>query len=131
MSRYKLDQLMNNAFQEQLKVLDVYAWYFSSPLALNNKNMKMTNIRQLVSRKLNKMGLTLDEIAYILSMKNHTSIIHLLNNRKEYDLSEEEANLQEIITTQIYPVLSSDKKKYVWVKQYKFEDDGSERVEKE
>jgi hypothetical protein len=131
MSRYKLEQLMNNAFQEQLKVLDVYAWYFSSPLALNNKNMKMTNIRQLVSRKLNKMGLTLDEIAYILSMKNHTSIIHLLNNRKEYDLSEEEANLQEIITTQIYPVLSSDKKKYVWVKQYKFEDDGSERVEKE
>jgi len=122
---------MDNAFQEQLKILDVYAWYFSSPLALNNKNMKMTNIRQLVSRKLNKMGLTLDEIAYILSMKNHTSIIHLLNNRKEYDLSEEEANLQEIITTQIYPVLSSDKKKYVWVKQYKFEDDGSERVEKE
>jgi len=98
---------------------------------MNNKNMKMTNVRQLVSRKLNKMGLTLDEIAYILSMKNHTSIIHLLNNRKEYDLSEEEANLQEIITTQIYPVLSSDKKKYVWVKQYKFEDDGSERVEKE
>lgn len=131
MSRYKLRQLMDNAFQEQLKILDVYAWYFSSPLALNNKNMKMTNIRQLVSRKLNKMGLTLDEIAYILSMKNHTSIIHLLNNRKEYDLSEEEANLQEIITTQIYPVLSSDKKKYVWVKQYKFEDDGSERVEKE
>lgn len=131
MSRYKLNQLMNNAFQEQLKVLDVYAWYFSSPLAVNNKNMKMTNVRQLVSRKLNKMGLTLDEIAYILSMKNHTSIIHLLNNRKEYDLSEEEANLQEIITTQIYPVLSSDKKKYVWVKQYKFEDDGSERVEKE
>ena len=131
MSRYKLRQLMDNAFQEQLKILDVYAWYFSSPLALNNKNMKMTNVRQLVSRKLNKMGLTLDEIAYILSMKNHTSIIHLLNNRKEYDLSEEEANLQEIITTQIYPVLSSDKKKYVWVKQYKFEDDGSERVEKE
>ena len=131
MSRYKLEQLMNNAFQEQLKILDVYAWYFSSPLAVNNKNMKMTNIRQLVSRKLNKLGLTLDEIAYILSMKNHTSIIHLLNNRKEYDLSEEESNLQEIITTQIYPVLSSDKKKYVWVKQYKFEDDGSERVEKE
>jgi len=131
MSRYKLQQLMDEAYQEQLKILDKYRFYFSSPLAMNNKNMKMTNVRQLVSRKLNKMGLTLDEIAYILSMKNHTSIIHLLNNRKEYDLSEEEANLQEIITTQIYPVLSSDKKKYVWVKQYKFEDDGSERVEKE
>ncbi len=131
MSRYKLEQLMNNAFQEQLKILDVYALYFSSPLAVNNKNMKMTNIRQLVSRKLNKLGLTLDEIAYILSMKNHTSIIHLLNNRKEYDLTEEEANLQNIITNQIYPVLSSDKKKYVWVKQYKFEEDGNARAEEE
>lgn len=131
MSRYKLEQLMNNAFQEQLKILDIYALYFSNPLALNNKNMKMTNIRQLVSRKLNKLGLTLDEIAYIMSMKNHTSIIHLLNNRKEYDLSEEEANLQNIITNQIYPVLSSDKKNYVWVKQYKFEEDGNARAEKE
>ena len=131
MSRFKLEQIMNDAFQEQLRIIDVYAWYFSHPLALNNKNMKMTNIRQLVSRKLNKLGLTLDEIAYVLSMKNHTSIIHLLNTRKEYDLTEEEANLQNIITNQIYPVVSANGKKYVWVKEYKFEEDGNARAEKE
>ena len=130
MSRYKLQQLMDEAYQEQLKILDKYRFYFSSPLAMNNKNMKMTNVRQIASRKLNKLGLTLDEIAYILCMKNHTSIIHLLNNRKEYDLSQEEANFCEIINTLVYP-LSVNKNDYLWVKQYKFEDDGSERVEKE
>jgi hypothetical protein len=130
MSRYKLQQLMDEAYQEQLKILDKYRFYFSSPLAMNNKNMKMTNVRQIASRKLNKLGLTLDEIAYILCMKNHTSIIHLLNNRKEYDLSQEEANFCEIINTLVYPV-SVNKNDYLWVKQYKFEDDGSERVEKE
>ena len=109
MSRYKLDQLMDLAFQEQLRNIDTYRMYFSSPLAMNNKNMKMTNIRQIASRKLNKLGLTLDEIAYVLCMKNHTSIIHLLHNRKEYDLSEEEANFSDIIYKRIYPVLSSDK----------------------
>jgi len=125
MSRYKLEQLMDLAFQEQLKNIDTYRMYFSSPLAMNNKNMKMTNIRQIASRKLNKLGLTLDEIAYVLCMKNHTSIIHLLHNRKEYDLSEEEANFSDIIYKRIYPVLSSDKKKYIWVEEYNFNQDGN------
>lgn len=125
MSRYKLEQLMDLAFQEQLRNIDTYRMYFSSPLAMNNKNMKMTNIRQIASRKLNKLGLTLDEIAYVLCMKNHTSIIHLLHNRKEYDLSEEEANFSDIIYKRIYPVLSSDKKKYIWVEEYNFNQDGN------
>lgn len=125
MSRYKLEQLMDLAFQEQLRNIDTYRMYFSSPLAMNNKNMKMTNIRQIASRKLNKLGLTLDEIAYVLCMKNHTSIIHLLHNRKEYDLSEEEANFNDIIYKRIYPVLSSDKKKYIWVEEYNFNQDGN------
>jgi len=125
MSRYKLEQLMDLAFQEQLRNIDTYRMYFSSPLAMNNKNMKMTNIRQIATRKLNKLGLTLDEIAYVLCMKNHTSIIHLLHNRKEYDLSEEEANFSDIIYKRIYPVLSSDKKKYIWVEEYNFNQDGN------
>ena len=131
MSRYKLEQLMDDAFQEQLKKIDVYRMYFSSPLAMNHKNMKMTNIRQIASRKLNKLGLTLDEIAYVLCMKNHTSIIHLLNNRKEYDLTEEEANFNDIIYKRIYPVVSADKKKYIWVEQYNFSQDGIGGSEKE
>ena len=130
MSRYKLQQQMDEAYQEQLKILDKYRFYFSSPLAMNNKNMKMTNVRQIASRKLNKLGLTLDEIAYILCMKNHTSIIHLLNNRKEYDLSQEEANFGEIINTLVYPV-SVNKNDYLWVKQFKFEEDGIGRSETE
>lgn len=130
MSRYKLQQLMDEAYQEQLKILDKYRFYFSSPLAMNNKNMKMTNVRQIASRKLNKLGLTLDEIAYILCMKNHTSIIHLLNNRKEYDLSQEETNFCEIINTLVYPV-SVNKNDYLWVKQFKFEEDGIGRSETE
>lgn len=130
MSRYKLQQQMDEAYQEQLKILDKYRFYFSSPLAMNNKNMKMTNVRQIASRKLNKLGLTLDEIAYILCMKNHTSIIHLLNNRKEYDLSQEEANFCEIINTLVYPV-SVNKNDYLWVKQFKFEEDGIGRSETE
>lgn len=131
MSRYKLKQLMDDAFQEQLKKIDIYRTYFSSPLAMNHKNMKMTNIRQIASRKLNKLGLTLDEIAYVLCMKNHTSIIHLLNNRKEYDLTEEEANFNDIIYKRIYPVVSADKKKYIWVKEYNFSQDGIGGSEKE
>lgn len=127
MSRFDIFRLQDEAFKKMLEHTDTYVKYFHHPLGKNNKNNLFTSVRQVGAKKLNKIGFTLDEIAYLLGLANHTSVIYLLHNRVGYDLTEIENNFDDIITKCIYPVKSGKvkgKETWTWVRDYNWELNG-------
>jgi hypothetical protein len=115
MKSTKMRMLLTNDYDDLREKLKWYENYFNNPMAKGSRITPMTNLRHIATLNLNKLGMTLQEICYILKVKNHSSVIFYLQNRSLTDMSFEIENFEYIIDNAYYPV--SFGSKYLWVKQ--------------
>jgi hypothetical protein len=101
----------------QLEMITKIHNYFK---AYESRQQNYVQLKSIACKILYDKGLMHEHIRDIIGYKNHSSIVHLINNRVDiYEFEYEQENFWEIIENGLYPVYNNrdtKTRRVIWVK---------------